>query len=468
MKEKVKARIEKVGEKFADETVRLGITGLSRAGKTVFITSLVDNLLRRKNMVALNSALEGNILDVADPEEIQNSEIHPFQSEVHRKTLISGEWPGHTSVVSGLCVPIRVKSEGFIGKVAPERTVYLEMVDYPGEWLLDLALIGKSYSDWSRTALSHAGNRKEAIEYLKLVVATDGAAEFQAPESEDKATELADAWKKYLRSAKEKGYSDCTPGRFILSGGKTDDTSPRDDTFPLTFAPLPQGPLPQGNYPKGTLGEKFARQYEEYKKKFVEPFFKDHFKKIDRQIVLVDVLGAIAKGPWALKDLRRTMHGILDAFQPTKNPFLAAIMGPSIDRIFFAATKADLLHHKQHGELIAIMESLVKDAKQRAGFSGTKAESTAMAALCTANGERGKLPDPHAILYPVLQEGRKWLDMDFLSTNFVLQERHKWLSKGFLSMNFAPACLPLKADEGLPHIRLDEAAEFLLGDKLSP
>ena len=32
-------------EPFSDPVVRLGVTGLSRAGKTVFITALVHNLM---------------------------------------------------------------------------------------------------------------------------------------------------------------------------------------------------------------------------------------------------------------------------------------------------------------------------------------------------------------------------------------------------------------------------------------
>jgi predicted YcjX-like family ATPase len=33
-------------------------------------------------------------------------------------------------------------------------------------------------------------------------------------------------------------------------------------------------------------------------------------------------------------------------------------------------------------------------------------------------------------------------------------------------MGFAPARLHLRAGEGPPHIRLDRAAEFLIGDRL--
>ena len=41
-----------------------------------------------------------------------------------------------------------------------------------------------------------------------------------------------------------------------------------------------------------------------------------------------------------------------------------------------------------------------------------------------------------------------------------------WLGEGFGAMRFAPARLSLRPGEGPPHIRLDRAAEFLIGDRL--
>ena len=38
---------------FSDPVIRLGVTGLSRAGKTVFITALIANLLDRGRMPGL-------------------------------------------------------------------------------------------------------------------------------------------------------------------------------------------------------------------------------------------------------------------------------------------------------------------------------------------------------------------------------------------------------------------------------
>ena len=42
----------------------------------------------------------------------------------------------------------------------------------------------------------------------------------------------------------------------------------------------------------------------------------------------------------------------------------------------------------------------------------------------------------------------------------------RWLDEDYQIMRFAPAALTLKPGEGPPHIRLDRAAQFLIGDRL--
>ena len=42
----------------------------------------------------------------------------------------------------------------------------------------------------------------------------------------------------------------------------------------------------------------------------------------------------------------------------------------------------------------------------------------------------------------------------------------KWLDADYGMMAFAPAKLVLRPGEGPPHIRLDKAADFLIGDRL--
>ena len=61
----------------------------------------------------------------------------------------------------------------------------------------------------------------------------------------------------------------------------------------------------------------------------------------------------------------------------------------------------------------------------------------------------GALPDdPSKLLSPARAGADKWLDGDY----------------GI--MRFAPAPLTRRTGEGPPHIRLDKAAQFLLGDRL--
>ena len=58
---------------------------------------------------------------------------------------------------------------------------------------------------------------------------------------------------------------------------------------------------------RGSLWREMERRFEAYKSQVVRPFFRKHFARIDRQVVLVDVLGAIHAGPAALEDLRRRL-----------------------------------------------------------------------------------------------------------------------------------------------------------------
>ena len=81
----------------------------------------------------------------------------------------------------------------------------------------------------------------------------------------------------------------------------------------LTFAPLP---LPDDYIAEpGTLAAMMERRYEAYKAHVVKPFFRDHFARLDRQIVLVDALSALNSGPEAMRDLQRGLNEVLAAFR---------------------------------------------------------------------------------------------------------------------------------------------------------
>ncbi|MEO1780388.1 MAG: YcjX family protein, partial [Pseudomonadota bacterium] len=64
-------------------TIRLGVTGLARSGKTVFITSLVANLLDRGRMPHLLAAAQGRV-QAAYLQPQPNDTIPRFDYEAHK------------------------------------------------------------------------------------------------------------------------------------------------------------------------------------------------------------------------------------------------------------------------------------------------------------------------------------------------------------------------------------------------
>ena len=439
----------------SEPTLRLGVTGLSRAGKTVFITALVANLLDRARMGQLAA---GGRIQAVYLQPQPDDTLPRFAYEDHLAALTGHDphWPQSTRAISQLRLSLRIAPQGLLGGLTGARLLHVDIVDYPGEWLLDLALLDKSYTQWSEDVLARLPQRPEGAAYLAQARAEDGALKLD----ETRASALAEAFTAYLHGARAAGWSDCTPGRFLLPGDLAGSPA-------LTFAPLPPSQAP-----RGSMAHEMARRYEAYKTHIIKPFFRDHFAKIDRQIVLVDVLDAVHRGPRALEDLRRTMADVLGAFKPGRSRFLSSIFGGKrVEKILFAATKADHLHSAQHGALTGIMQAMLREAITRADFAGAQTAAISLAALrCTVeemlsqNGAAlpavrgrqagsgkqvalyaGELPrDPIRLLSPARQGAEAWLDADF----------------GL--MQFAPAI----GTGGLPHIRLDRAAEFLIGDRL--
>lgn len=451
-----------LSETFFEPTLRLGVTGLSRAGKTVFITSLVANLMDRARMPQLVAESESRILSAfLQPQPDDTLPRFDYETHLAALTARAPHWPDSTRAVSELRLSLKIRPSGLLSGLQGPRTLHLDIVDYPGEWLLDLSLLDKSYADWSRDMLDRLALRPGGPETRTLLESEDSTQDLD----ETRARLLSDAYTAALHTARNAGFSDCSPGRFLLPGEL--EGSPV-----LTFAPLP----PVDSAPRRSLYREFERRFDSYKARVVKPFFRDHFSRIDRQIVLVDALGAIHAGPRAMEDLRRTLAEILTAFRPGTNAFLTNLfMGKRVEKILFAATKADHLHHLQHGRLTAIMEALTREARDRARFAGAETQAMSLAALRATTEQviqhqgsdlpcvRGTLLETgkQAAFYPgALPEDPSHL----LGT--AREGAENWLDQDYSVMNFAPAPLVLKPGEGPPHIRLDRAAQFLIGDKL--
>lgn len=453
-------------------TLRLGVTGLSRAGKTIFITALVHNLLTGGRLPGFAVMAENRFIG-ARLAEYPEATIPRFAYEQHLDALTGANpyWPEGTRRISQLRLVLKYQSAGWLSGMRGPTTLNLDIVDYPGEWLLDLPLLGLSFEQWSAEALERAQrpvSLRQAASFLDLLGATDPKAE-----ANDLAAErLAAAFTDYLRRSREDdALSTLPPGRFLLPGDL--EGSPA-----LTFAPLPMTPGARGS----SLYAMLAGRYEAYKDRIVRPFFRDHFARLDRQIVLVDTLRALNAGPAAVADLETALTAVLSCFrQGEANPLLRPFTR-KIDRILFAATKADHVHHTSHDRLEAILNRLVADASRRARFAGAQSRSIAMAAIratregtITQDGETL----PTIIGTPTAGEQLDGTRYDG-NTEIALfpgdlpARPDALFADGIpVQLNFLRFNPPRQLDRNasgdlvLPHIRFDRALEFLLGDRLA-
>ncbi|ODT69010.1 MAG: amino acid regulated cytosolic protein [Pelagibacterium sp. SCN 63-23] len=451
-------------------TLRLGVTGLSRAGKTIFITALVHGLLTQGRLPGFAPLAEGRFIG-AKLAEYPDATIPRFAYEQHLAALTANPptWPESTRRISQLRLVLRFQSARWWAGMTGPATLNLDIVDYPGEWLLDLPLLGLTFAEWSADALQRArqpGHADEAGEFLRELDGTDIA----KPANDPDAERLASAFTTYLRRSREHGaLSTLPPGRFLLPGDL--EGSPA-----LTFAPLPR---PSGPTRGNSLYAMLEGRFEAYKDRVVRPFFRDHFARLDRQVVLVDTLRALNTGPAAVGDLETALTAVLACFrQGEANPLLRPF-SRRIDRILFAATKADHVHHTSHDRLEAILNRLVANAARRARFAGAQTRSLAIAGIrATSEGtirENGETL-PTLIGTPLKGEVLDGLTYDGKTEIALfpgdLPERPDSLFEDGnpVALNFLRFAPPAKlernaaGDPVLPHIRLDRALDYLIGD----
>src|SRR3954462_12660220 len=467
------------GDSFFNPTVRLRVPGLPRAGKTVFITALIHGLIRGGRFPVFEPLATGRIAR-ARLEPQPDDAVPRFAYDDHLRTLIEARrWPNSTTDISELRLVIAYQRQN-----GADRTLTLDIVDYPGEWLLDLPLLARSYEQWSAESLALWRQPPRAPPAAHRH-AQPPMLDAQAREDDQATLTAARLFTEYLRACRDERFamSLLPPGRFLMPGNLAGSPA-------LTFAPL-DVPV-DGSAPDGSLWAMMRRRYEAYKDVVVRPFFRDHFSRLDRQIVLVDALAAFNAGPEALHDLEAALTGILDCFRVGRSSVLSALFRPRIDRILFAATKADHLHHTSHDRLEAVLRRAVTHAVARAETTGAAIDVVALAALratreAQAAHGRDKLPSIWATPAAGESAGGEFFDGNPEVATFPGDlpldpeplfngtDAFRGLSteaadrSDFRFLRFRPPKLEREgADQpALPHIRLDRALQFLIGDKLS-
>jgi uncharacterized protein len=453
---------------LVNPSLRLGVTGLSRSGKTVFITALVHALLKGASLPVFDAHAKGRIRRCyLEPQPDDDVPRFPYEANLALLTGQSRQWPEGTRHISQLRLTIEYEPRGFLARNLHGGKLHLDIVDYPGEWMLDLPLMSQTYAQWSAATLAAARQlpRLQHAAHWLDHVQHHGALD---KEDELQAMEAAKRFTAYLARCRETdvALSTLPPGRFLLPGDLAG--SPL-----LSFAPLDV--RADEAITPGSQAALMQRRYDSYVAKVVRPFFFGHFARLDRQIVLVDALTAMNAGAAAVTDLRKAMVDVLSCFRTGQNTLVSELFGRRVDRVLFAATKADMLHQRDHDKLEDIIRILIDEAATRAGTQGAAFDVAAMSAIrATREATVTKSGETLHCIAGTPEAGQHLGSSEFdgekeaaIFPGDLPQEAVAALDgrlEGKLKfLRFRP---PLLRDGQFPHIRLDKAVEFLLGDRL--
>jgi predicted YcjX-like family ATPase len=451
-------------------TVSLAVTGLSRAGKTVFITSLVHNLLS-----ALHQPHRMPLLKVVGDGRLIAARLaggktgrlprFPYERNIEHMAASPADWPARTTDISEIEIDIRFVPAGALGFLLGQvgsgvATLKLRIIDYPGEWLLDLPLLTQSYADWSRATLqlSRRGTRAEtARDFLALL----SERPYDAAASEDYAKRVHDLYRQYLQTARDKhGLSFLQPGRFLQPASPGESSS-------MWFAPLD---MPDGvqHAPNGTLGALMERRFEAYKTEVVMPFYEQHFRNYSRQVVLVDVLGALLAGREVFEDTRLAIDAILESFRYGHSGILGRLLRSArIDKVLFAATKADHVPEVQRDHLAALLRNMVALPSLDVTSSNATIDVATLASVISTEEDSVEI-DGHWVQVVVGKPiGSNTRSQFFVGNVPARPPRPEAWGKPFLNIPvFEPPVIDVSPIDGIAHINLDLALDYLIGDQL--
>jgi len=458
-----------LGQAVLRRRLRVAVTGLSHAGKTVFMTALLHNLRLAARLgdgqaghLPFFEPVAKNALDDVTLSPLGDLPPFPFEANWRRIVApVAGaapDFPPSTTGVSGFGAELRYRPQGFWGRyLAHSTTVTIEMVDYPGEWLLDLPLLEMSYAEWSASALQLAGSGSRA-----RIAGEWRSLDADMPATEPLLESARLSFTEYLAACRAAPYhlSHVQPGRFLNPGDGTADLQA------FRFCPLRLSP---GTAKPGSLGEAMAGRFERYKAEIVSPFYRDVFSRFDRQLVLVDVIGALNAGPESFHDMRRALRDVLPSFNRGSGSLLARLFGSRTEKVLFAATKADHVTANQFHNLRLLLRAMMADDLGNLPIAADEADFAALSAIkCTANRRVMYQGQQITVLEGIIR-GRD--DPEQLYPGEIpehLPSEDDWRSERFRFYDFRPPDLegasPQASSRGIPHVHLDRALQFLTGD----
>jgi predicted YcjX-like family ATPase len=461
-----KQKLKLTAARLANHHVNLAVTGLSGSGKTAFITSLVNQLIEANEAAHLpffSVVRESRLIGVKrDVQPNLTFSRFAYEDAMAKLTQTSPEWPSSTKGISQVRLKIKYKkSRGLSKYLTEDATLTLDITDYPGEWLLDLPLLDMDYAQWSRHCEGEL-NDPNRNELGKAFFAALADLDLNAKGDELALQNIAELYTQYLVDCQTHGYQLLQPGRFILPAELAG--APVLHFFPVTSVQLDQQEVDLNNPTKNSNADLLRQRFKHYKTQVVQPFYKEHFKRFDRQVVLVDCLSALNRGFHSYQDLQKALDWLMGSFQYGSSNILNRLFQPKIDKLVFAASKADHITPDQQTNLVKLLVSMLHSARKQIQFECVITESTAISANRASKSGLGQL---NGESIPVLQGRNEQGSAITLFPGEVPQScpgPEFWKQQQFEFPKLSPPIL--NTEHVLPHIRMDQILDFLLADKL--
>ena len=424
-------------------TTKIAITGLSRSGKTVFITSLIDQLLHQKKIAFTTSKHKAFKVSMQPPKaSVKRFDYYTFSKDIKSYS----KWPNGTDSITSTLLEIESKSSfSMLGN----SKFRIELIDYPGEWILDIAMLGLSYEEWSQKVILWMQNSNEELArgYLSEIEKLT-----QNSSGELLEKKLHNQYADMIRYFKKNHYSNLTPGRFLMPSDLVGDPM-------LLFAPVPLSDSP--------LHEVFKKRYKTYLKEIVKEIQLEHFKGFDKQIVLIDIVEALQNGSVYYKDMKDGLRSMLSLYEHKNKNFLSQWLSASINSVTFVATKADLVASSQHNNYLALLNEMVEDIRKELDISHIKTDIQVIASVkCTQTLKEKHHGKTLSFIRGIDAKDKNVVEIypGEIPSSFPSDE--EWNPDKYAYEEFLPPKRSYKENEPFEHINMDRVIESIIGDLL--
>ncbi|MEI6860528.1 MAG: YcjX family protein [Shewanella sp.] len=470
---KISHKTQSFAHRASDRNIRLAVTGLSGSGKTAFITGLVNQLL--------NAGLTGKSNDLPLWQVTRDERLYgvkrtlqpdltvaSFDYELGMNALKQSvpQWPESTRNISELRLTLKYQpSQGILAKLTDSASLYLDIIDYPGEWLLDLPMLKQNYGHWSMSQALRKPILAKSQYYPDFVVALDSL-NLDSCADEAELKHIAELYRKVLVDCvHQHGFYYAQPGRLLLPGEFYG--SPVLAFFPLINTSEDVRERLENTSPNSTY-QVLRTRYKEYQDKVITPFYKNYFSTFDRQLLLVDCFTPLNRGKEQFDDMTQALNGIMESFKFGQSNLLKRLFSPRIDKLLFAASKIDHITRDQQGNVLSLLTQLIKQSQKQAKFEGCDIEIMAISAIkATQHGMIKTGKGEVEVVKGVSLTERKPITLFPGEVPKSLPGSNFWQSQGFEFTNFAPPNYDPQSDGAdFEHVRLDHLLQFLLGDKL--